>query len=51
MLALSLALWILQFGFGIGQWYVPTLNAFLWIFYFVRLKKSLVETKEQTEQI
>lgn len=41
LLAISLALWILQFGFGVEQWYVPTLNAFLWVLYLIRLRKNI----------
>jgi fatty acid desaturase len=50
MLAISLALWILQFGFGVEQWYVPTLNAILWVLYLIRLRKNINQDSIETAQ-
>lgn len=50
MLAISLALWILQFGFGLEQWYVPTVNAFLWMMHMIRLRKNLNQESSEATQ-
>jgi hypothetical protein len=51
MLAVSLALWIIQFGFGVSAWYVPLLNALLWVVYFVQLGRKQAEPVKHAGKI